>query len=360
MDVLYESRTPITILEEVQIEGEAEPGLKYKAVALIDGVMSENDRFYSAEFNERCMEATNSFMESGGVVTIFSRHGKALGSFGSLPTGLPVGKVVDPLYREGNEICYHGLIVPTTEGKDMMTLIRTAVMPWNSIRADEWKSVPRELEGREVQDMVSAVLAGIDFTDNPGIKGAGVRQILEEAPEWTEETQEDSNMEWENVTLEDLQEHCPELLDEYAATKVEPVQAQATEAQAKVEELTETVTVLGEEKVTVEETAEAAKTAAEASVETANKTIADLTLKLKIAEASLIGGIARGVYEELGDKVEKEEDIEACLTEARERQMTIALASVGTGHAKGRATIPEEETDRTLSEGQERVLALAG
>ena len=342
--VLYASSQRLTFLEEVELEGEKEPGLKYKGVALIDNVLSENDRFYSAEFNDRCMENTNKFMEGGGTVTIFSRHGKAVGGFLQMPTGLPVGKVADPLYREGNEICYHGLIVPTTEGKDMMTLIRTEVMLANSIRADKWESVVRELDGKEVQDMVTAVLAGIDFTDNPGIEGAGVRRILEEAPVWEEE-----DMDWEEVTLEDLLENCKGLLDEYAATVVAAAQEQA---QGKLEELTSAVATLTEEK--------GALVADTEKLSEAEDKLKELELKVKVAEAAHIGSIAQTVYEGLSEKVKKEEDIAEFLTEEKHKAMAVALAGIGDGEPKGKARIEDDEDDdEPLTEERKKILGLA-
>jgi len=338
-NMLLATSQKLHILEETE-NGE----LHFEGVAFVDNVLSENKRFYSAEFNDKCMEATNSLVESGGLtVTMFSRHGKALGGLGSLPTGLPVGKV-PTLFREGNEIRYKGIIVPTSEGKDVMTLIRSGVMLGTSIRASKWEARDREFGGETVQEMVSAVLAGIDFTDSPGIAGAGVRRILEEAPVWEEE-----QMDWENVTLEELLENCKALLDEHAATVVEAVQERATGLEGKVEELTSTIATLTEE-----------KEAAEAKALEAVDAVADMELKLEVAKAAHIGSISKMVFEELSQSVHTEEDIAKNLVEAKEKAMTLVLASAGEGLVKGKADVGgDDEDDVELTEEAKKVLALA-
>ena len=338
-EILLATNQKLRVLEETE-NGE----LHFEGVAFIDNILSENKRFYSAAFNDSCMEATNALIDSGGLtVTIFSRHGKALGGFGTLPTGLPVGKV-PALFREGNEIHYKGIIVPTTEGKDMMTLMRSEVMLGTSIRANQYESRDRELDGETVQEMVSGVLAGIDFTDNPGIIGAGVRRILEEVPQWEEE-----DMDWEKVTMEELLENCKPLLDEHAATVVEAVQEKATGFEGQIEELTATIATLTEEK----EVAEGK------SVE-AVEAVADMELKLEVARAAHVGSISKMVYEELVENVQTREDIAANLASAKEKAMTLVLASAGDGLAKGLATVDEEgagDIEPKLTEDAKTILA---
>jgi hypothetical protein len=341
--VLLETDQKVIITEETE-NGE----LHFEGVALVDNAMSQNRRFYSATFNSRCMEETNRVIEEGGVVTIFSRHGRALGSFGSLPTGLPVGKVPQ-LFREGNEIRYKGVIVPTTEGKDMMTLMKTGVMFGTSIRANKYESQPREFEGETVEEMVSATLAGIDFTDDPGIKGAGVVRILEEAPKWEQEEQE---MNWEELKLEELLEHAKPLLDEYAATVAEAVGEQATALQGKVAELEEAVVKLTEEKVTLAEQATAA-----------TEQLAIVGLKLKVAEAAHVG-MSKSIYEELASAVAKEEDIPALLAEAKDKALAVALSGVSRGEPKGQTSFEDEDEDEDeepqMTEEAKKILSLAG
>jgi len=334
-EMLLATNQKLHILEEKE-NGE----LHFEGVALVDNVLSENKRFYSAEFNNRCMEATNALVGSGAsTVTIFSRHGKALGGFGTLPTGLPIGKV-PTLFREGNEIRYRGIIVPTVEGKDMMTLVKSEVMLATSIRANKYETRERELDGETVNEMVSGVLAGIDFTDNPGIVGAGVRRILEEAPEW-----EEGQMDWDKVTLEELLENCKPLLDEHTAPIVEAGQVKATELESTVEELNATIVTLTEE-----------KESAEAKAVEAVDAVAGIELKLKVAEAAHIGGISRIVFEELGKVVKTEEDIAENLASAKEKAMTLVLASADGGQAKGLAQVEEDGGEIKLSEEAKTIL----
>ena len=342
-DELLATSQRFTVLEEL-----GDGTLTFEGVALVDNILSENKRFYSAAFNDRCMEATNRVIESRGlkVVTMFSRHGKALGGFGTLPTGLPVGKVL-MLFREANEIKYKGMLVPTTEGKDMMTLIKNDVMLGTSIRSNEYESRPREFEGATVQDMVSATLAGIDFTDNPGIEGAGVRRIFEEAPQWEEE-----NMDWEKVTLEELLENAKPLMDEYAATMVEATQEQvASVAEASLEQaatLQEQVDALGQKVTLLVEEKEAL---VEGQSVVAAKA-AGLELKLALAEAAHIGKMAKMVYAELSEGVTSVDQLPEKLAGARDKAMMLVLSSIGEGEAKGQASFEDAEGDGEDEEPQ--------
>ncbi len=207
---------PMRILET---DGDAEKlGLCCQGVVLIDGAISQGGtgRYYSESFNNRCMEATNLFMSAGGIVTVYSRHGKAVGTTGKemFPTGLPVGKVVKPLWREGKEVWYEARISPTVEGKDVAILIEQKVLVGTSLRAVRYRSRKRKINGVTVEEMLDAVILGIDLCDQAGIAGAGIRKVLEEEPQWEVEEE----MDYEALTLEELKTNCQPLLDEYAAT----------------------------------------------------------------------------------------------------------------------------------------------
>jgi len=342
--VLAASKRGFDVLED------SDEGLKIAGVALIDGAISSNNRYYSAEFNDKCMAATNKYMAEGGTVTIYSRHGNALGKPGEMPTALPIGKVTEPLYRNGSEIWYNGFIAPTTEGKDVITLVKTKVMLATSIRAplSSYKSRMRKMNGREVEEALEAVIVGIDLTDDAGIKGAGIRRVLEEAPIWDKEDE----MDWEKVTLEDLVENCKQLLDGYAATIVEAVQEQNQE---KVGALETSVQVLTEEK---DKSQKEAADAAEQATGSATQ-IAGLELKLKIAEAAQIGSMSKLVFEELTEKVKTEEDIATHLTEAKEKAMALVLSSVGDGIPKGTTDVGDDDKEPELTEEAQKVLSLA-
>ena len=212
---------PLSIMES---EGD-EPSLTFQGCVLIDEVLSRagQKRYYSMEFNDRCMEATNLYLAANGIITIYSSHGKVAGESGRAlyPTGLPVGRVVKPLWRQGKEILYEAMISNTTEGSDVMTLIRDKVLQNTSLRASRYSSRMRALEDATlVEEMISAVIVGIDLCDQAGIDGAGIRRVLEEAPQWMN-TEEDDPMDFTELTLEELVENRQDLLDTHTTPLLE-------------------------------------------------------------------------------------------------------------------------------------------
>jgi len=341
--VLIASERPLEILEETQ------GGLRVAGVALIDGAISSNRRLYTAEFNDRCMEATNKYMAEGGTVTIFSRHGNAVGRSGQMPTALPIGKVSAPLYRKESEIWYNGFIVDTTEGNDVIKLIKAEVMLATSIRAISYKSRMRRMNGQDVEELIEATIVGIDTTDEAGIRGAGIREVLEEAPQFEEE----EDMDYEKITMEELLEHRKDLLDEHAAAvqeamqvKVDEAEARVAEVEAKLQEKVGEYDTLLEEKGVISEAAEGQ--------------VKDLALKLKIAEAANFGGMSEIVLEELTKKVKCEEDIEKYLKEAKDKAMTVILGRASTASAKGQTLFTEEDNEPKLDAVQRGILRFVG
>ena len=152
-------------------------------------------------------------------------------------------------------------------------------------------------------------------------------------------------MDWDKVTLEELLENCKPLLDEHTAPIVEAGQVKATELESTVEELNATIATLTEEKESAEEKAVEAVDA-----------VAGIELKLKVAEAAHIGGISRIVFEELGKVVKTEEDIAENLASAKEKAMTLVLASADGGQAKGLAQVEEDGGEIKLSEEAKTIL----
>ena len=359
LSFLSATAKPLIVVEEA--DG---GGLKVKGVALIDEAVSSNDRYYSKMFNDKCMEATNAYMASGGVVTVYSRHGKAMGSpLGGLPVDLPVGKVTAPLYREGAEIWYSAFIAPTTEGKDVAVLVRSGVMVATSIRATDYESRMRKLNGHPVEEMLAAVIAGIDLADEAGIRGAGIREILEAAPQFTDmEEGEKEDMEIKDLTLEQLQAERSDLIDALKASVLEPVTVQLEDAKTKLAAL-ETEKVTGGQ----ERPGLAAKVAdLEAALKAAGLTI-------KVAEAAHTGNLSKTIYEGLKKDVKTEEDIPKVLKAVRESALVQFAAGVqsgdtGNGSAKGtskvsenKETVTEEpkEDDEPITEEFKKILALA-
>lgn len=327
--VLVASNRPLEILEETT------EGLKVSGVALVDEAISSNRRYYSAKFNDACMEATNQYMAEGGTVTIFSRHGNAVGQGGQMPTALPIGKVTAPLYRKGKEIWYNMFIAPTTEGRDVITLVKAEVMLATSIRAAAYKSRMRRMNGADVEELIEATIVGIDTTDEAGIRGAGIREVLEEAPQFEEE----EDMDYEKLTMEELLEHRKDLLDAHAASVQEAMQVKVDEAEA------ERVKAAGLLEERVNENA-----AFSESISAAGIKIDELGLKLKIAEAANFGGMAGLVLEELTEKVTCEEDIPKYLKEAKDKAMTAILGQASSGTAKGVTEFVEEPKEPELTE----------
>jgi len=307
---------------------ETNDGLRFKGVALIDEAVSCHDRYYSAAFNDRCMEATNTYMAGGGIVTIYSRHGKAIGSpLGGLPTDLPVGRVMAPLFREGNEIWYTGFIAPTTEGKDVAVLIRNQVITATSIRALEYESRMRKLNGRPVEEMVSAVLAGIDLADAAGISGAGIREVLEEAPNLTE-TEEEEQMDMKELTAAQLLAERPDLVAELTASALEPVSAQLEDIKPKLAKLEASETAWTGD-----------KTALVKKLSDLETTLTNAQLRLKIAEAAHIGQLSRTIYESLQVTVKSEADIPGALRDARDKALIEFTAGIQSGDSRKTAEI---------------------
>jgi hypothetical protein len=211
--------------------------LFFEGVALVDNVLSHNKRFYSQEFNDAALEATNAWMEAGNVVTIYSRHSRATGGmFGG--EGIPTGRLDGKLWRHENTVRYRGMISPTHEGQDMQVLVRAGVVKPTSIRTTTYTAKPAEMEGETVDWLVSGRIEGIDFCERPGIEGAGVKRIYEEAPPYAEpQGEEEPTMEWDALTYEELLEHRPDLLNRYAVERIGPLIQERDAAQALAEEL---------------------------------------------------------------------------------------------------------------------------
>jgi len=324
------STSPITVVEET------DKGARIRGVALVDEVISQHGhgRYYSKAFNDRCMAATNVFMAEGGTVTVYSRHGKAIPPEGQLSTSLPVGKVAKPLWRKGNEVWYEAFIAPTTEGKDVIVLLKTEVMTASSIRAATYRSRKRKMDGRDVEEMIDAVIVGIDLADEAGIDGAGVREVLEEAPTWSDEysTREVTDMEWKDIDLKSLLENRKDLLEEYAASLKDVLPAQDPKLAGRVTELEAQVKTLTEEKGTLT-----------VKLDAATVQSGQLQLGLKVVEAAQFG-VSRIVAEELAKVVKEEADIAKLLPDIKTKAIALLLGNKPSDQVvgKGQTHIVEE------------------
>jgi len=348
---------PIVVAEESAADG----GLHFKGVALVDEAISRStgSRYYSKAFNDKCMEATNQYMADGHIVTIYSRHGKAIPKKGQLSENMPVGKVTKDLWREGRKIMYEGFIAPTVEGRDLATLIRSGVVKATSIRAIELDSRKRKMGDRTVEEMLEGVIVGIDTADFPGIAGAGITELLEEAPKFSDE--EVSDMEWSELTLEELVAHRQDLLDEHVASVTEVLNQKITDLDAQLVEA---------KKVTTEDLVPLAdKTALEAKVTEMTAELSVLKLEVAIEKAAQIG-VGRKIVEELKSKVKVIEDIDKMLPNARSKALSLVLAGTPASPATAAKGIVHEEMvegdedntvdDDELTEEQRDIMRIAG
>lgn len=229
--------------------------LRFVGKIVEDNTLSLNRRFYSAEFIDESVRRTMEWMGKGHTVTIYSSHGAAVGSLIGPPTGTPIGKA-ERVYREGREMLFPAVISPTTEGKDIMTLIEDGVMARMSLRSRVYEASPVKMtvdgEEIEVENMQWAVIEGIDFTDHPGVRGAGIVKILESAP-----AMEPKETEMAEITLEVLKAEHPELVEaivsENAQAQEAAMAALRAEESAKRDELIARVEALVAESETTKQ-----------------------------------------------------------------------------------------------------------
>jgi len=353
-----EGEALIGFSRDLVVVEENDKGMRVKGVALVDEAISKNNRYYGGRFNDKATEETNQYMAQGNLVTLYSRHAKALPHDGAV-RDLPVGQVVKPLAREGRVIVYEAVIAPTQDGKDVMALLRTFKKLPTSIRSTRYESRMVQMNGQPVEEMLSAVICGIDFTDEPGIEGAGVREILEEAPKIEEvKQQEEEDMDLKELTLAMLEENRKDLLEQHAATVLEPLRAAMQEQTKKTADL------------------EGANTALSAKVTELEAALAAAGLQTKIAEASLIGKMERTVYEELKQTVHEEADLAKAVPAARDKAFIAYAAGISSGEPtggnakgsssaeklaeEGKAGAAAEDDDEELTEEFQDILRLAG
>lgn len=369
LDLWMPARYAELTIEETEPQQAGPFVLRYRGTALIDHAISRNDVYYDSNFNNVALENTLKYMQGGEVVTVFSRHGKAV-QFSSLPEGLPVGHVVE-VFREGSRVKYEAGIVDTSEGADAAKLIRSGTIRASSIRmipGDDFRAEKIVIEGRKLLRPLNGTIKGIDLADEAGIQGAGIEMILEEAPKiYIQGVSLDpggEEMDWQDLTIDLIREHRPELLEEFKVSVLE-----ATPDPALVEELqtkADSVEGLEAKIVELEERVEELVGVTEATeLETA-----PLKLQNALLEASQIGA-SREIFKLLSEKVDSVEGIDGVLEEVRREALNTYIQSKQrpeippTGKAdpvnddsEPGTRKPLEETK--LSEEQKRILELSG
>ena len=328
-----------------------------------------NGDYFSKRGNANILEDTQAFMEAGGICTMFARHGDAV-QFLGLATGLPIGKITKFWFDYSDEWYKYEAVFPDTErAREVKTLLEANVMEPSSIRMQPQglEIVQTRLESDEeeeeplwVPEIYRGIIKGIDFCDNPGIAGAGVTRILEETG-YHVVAEGDNVMDWEKVTLQDLEENVLPLLQEYASSAVEAaLEAAASESEAEDDADAELEQKLAE---AIEE------------VETLSIQVDALGVQRDILEASLTG-VSRKVYDQLtaeytgeGDLPQiaakvRMEKLNEYLTGARQIKQGEAIKPKGRTAADGTNGASQLEAkdklEESLSDLQRAVLHLAG
>lgn len=237
------SRLVIVEEEGDTLETHRENGMRIRGVALVDEAVSQLgsglERYYSKEFNDRCLEHTENFMGRGYPVTVYNTHGSALGGFLAAPNKSPIGKV-EKLYREADKIMYEMFISPTQEGRDVIQLVHDNVMSPTSVRIYDFKARYETLksEGEDGDESIMVLedgyIGGIDFCDVPGIPEAGATEIMEKL-EFGQQREE--TMDWKEVTLDEIKENRLDLLQSYVGEAVQGLLAERDALKQQVSEL---------------------------------------------------------------------------------------------------------------------------
>lgn len=347
------------VLEEgASLETALREGLTFTGIALIDNAVSQlgtgYERFYSQEYNDVCMKNTKRFEGLGHVVTMYNRHGSAQDSMFAASTENPIGKVSN-FRRKEDAILYDAFISPTEKGKEVIQLLFDVVMGETSVRQTEVKSLLHRLnteqdgdgEGEDygyLEEMLTGRIAGIDLCDHAGITGAGIVRILDEAMSFDhyEQVEEvDVEINWEELTIEELLEHRKDIVDAHLATQLEVLTTQRAAVEA---ELARVKTEL--------ESAQAAAIAQPVR-------IAELELKLAIEQAAQIG-VGKEIAKVLHERVTDVEQLPNAAKAAREEAIARVLASgaPGAGNARGASRPPEPpDADPNANDADESALS---
>jgi len=340
-------------VNDVEVLAEESSGgvLRFKGTVLVDNAISAVGRYYPPRFNDAAMEATNMYMRNGGIVTMYSRHGKAVGtpSNSGLPLGLPVGKVEKPLWREGNRIRYQGMIFPTSEGNDVRVIIEHGGMRGTSLRSTKYTFHTARIGDRTVDEMDTAVIQGIDLAEEAGIEGAGIDEVLEGDAISVPVMVEEDVMDWTKVTIEDVVANMGVALKAYVQTQVEEA-VKAPNARVKeVEDQMATAALALEEAKKVSNPNPALE-----------EKIQGLELQVAIAKSAHIG-ISGVIATALEAKVKKVEDIAGVLPSIRAAALEEAFKGIGGDDGKGKGKqLLEDKNAGGLDKDQIEMLRLAG
>jgi len=283
--------------------------LRFEGVAMFENAVSGNRRFYPAEFIDESIVRTEQWVSQGHATTMHRSHESWFEG------AMPIGKIF-ALRHEDGKMVFEAQISPTSDGSDMMTLIEDGVMSRVSLRSTQYESKSEKLEGETFDVMKWAVFEGIDFCERPGIQGAGIIKILEEAPKWAEE----NNMDWNEVTLEDVRANRSDLLEGYLREALGAFVTERDELKEKIAEGAATIDRMTNEAEELTARLEEAKSAAELDaateqLESLQARFAEAEWKLARYEAAApkwVSGLVEQVAEcdqtELSEKVKELRD----------------------------------------------------
>ncbi len=267
------------ILEAKEIKRGEDGRLRFKGLALRPNTISANKWFYGENMVRDSVERTNAWIAEGNICTMYSTHGKALGSMFSLPTESPIGKCAR-FYLENNVMVYEAQISPTDEGKDMMTLIEDGVVVHTSIRSNMFEAEPMtmSIDGEEVEVMNVkwAIINGVDFCDQPGVAGAGIIKVMESAPAVINR---EKQMEYKDLTLEALRSERPDLFNAVVVEHLALFQGQIESKDAEIAALKTELETLREAQVAPEKLTEM-----QSRVDTAVSALAEAQAELAVWE----------------------------------------------------------------------------
>ena len=319
--------------------------LRFEGVVVFENAMSGNGRFYPSEFIDASIVKTEDWLAQGHITTIHRSHEAWMKG------DLPIGKAMN-LRHEGNKMVFDAQISATRDGSDMMVLVEDEVMARMSMRSTQSEGEYMPIEGaeRDIIMMEWAVIEGIDFCERPGITGAGITKILESAP-----IKKETNMEWNEITLEDVRTERPDLLEGYLAETFGAFLAERDELREQVSTLTTQAEELRAQIVDAE-AEEDHSVEVDALTEQRDSLLAEMEQAkwtLTRYEAAAPKWLA-GLVEDLAEC-----DPEALLEEVGKRRDSIIASFVSEAQPKGKGEHVESPPTPTLEENSilnERVL----
>lgn len=205
------------------------------------------------------------------------------------------------------------------------------------IPRDSLKSRPARIDGAHVEVMEEGEIAGLDFTDDPGVTEARIEHVFESAPQVTE--LEDSMIDWTKVTKEELRTNVAPLLNEVIEEVSAPLKAQVADLTQKLAVAVESANeVKGQVSIETAELNEKLSNATAALEET--------KLSLYIAQKSQMG-VSKVLCEALtAKKLKTAQEVDAVLEDAKATALQEAFATMNGPHTEKTSATGTTKTER--------------